>query len=89
MAGLNAKQPKAVAAAASAINEALVYVSCYSILDIAQQHYRAFGVKVVPPGPIFKILPKIFGHSDKNVRAEVGICLSTKPKCIHKLSMRF
>lgn len=30
----------------------------------------AYGPKVVPPKMILKNLPKIFGHSDKNVRAE-------------------
>jgi len=29
-----------------------------------------FGIQVAPPPPILKALPKIFGHSDKNVRAE-------------------
>jgi cytoskeleton-associated protein 5 len=29
-----------------------------------------FGAQVVPPQPVLKILPKIFAHSDKTVRAE-------------------
>ena len=33
-------------------------------------HSSAYGPKVVPPKLILKNLPKIFGHSDKNVRAE-------------------
>ena len=32
--------------------------------------YRLFGTQVVPTPPVLKILPKIFGHSDKTVRAE-------------------
>ncbi len=31
---------------------------------------RAFGIQVTPPPPILKVLPKIFSHSDKTVRAE-------------------
>ena len=30
----------------------------------------AFGAQIVPPSPILKILPKIFSHTDKTVRAE-------------------
>lgn len=29
-----------------------------------------FGTQVTPPTPILKVLPKIFGHSDKTVRSE-------------------
>ena len=32
--------------------------------------FRQFGTTVVPPPPVLKALPKIFGHSDKTVRAE-------------------
>ena len=32
--------------------------------------FHNFGVKLVDPKPILKQLPKIFGHADKNVRAE-------------------
>lgn len=32
--------------------------------------YRVFGTHVVPPPPVLKTLPKIFAHTDKNVRAE-------------------
>jgi protein STU2 len=32
--------------------------------------FHNFGVKVVQPNPILKTLPKVFGHADKNVRAE-------------------
>lgn len=31
---------------------------------------RIFGIQTTPPPPILKALPKIFGHSDKTVRAE-------------------
>ena len=31
---------------------------------------RVFGTQVVPTPPILKVLPKIFAHSDKTVRAE-------------------
>ncbi|KDQ20349.1 hypothetical protein BOTBODRAFT_153038 [Botryobasidium botryosum FD-172 SS1] len=52
--GLAAKQPKVVAGSVTALKDIV----------------RAYGPKVVPPGPILKSLPKIFGHSDKTVRAE-------------------
>jgi hypothetical protein len=32
--------------------------------------YTAFGGRVVDPKPVLKQLPKLFGHADKNVRAE-------------------
>jgi len=32
--------------------------------------YHAYGCKTVEPKPILKLLPKLFGHADKNVRAE-------------------
>ncbi|KAL4778052.1 armadillo-type protein [Aspergillus varians] len=32
--------------------------------------YHNFGCKVVDPKPVLKALPKVFGHADKNVRAE-------------------
>jgi len=32
--------------------------------------YREFGLQVTSPAPILKVLPKIFAHTDKNVRAE-------------------
>ncbi|KTW25567.1 hypothetical protein T552_03427 [Pneumocystis carinii B80] len=52
--GLNAKFPKLVAATTNAIKEI----------------YRLFGVKTVDPRPVLKILPKLFAHSDNNVRKE-------------------
>ncbi|KAI0321641.1 ARM repeat-containing protein [Amylostereum chailletii] len=52
--GLNAKQPKVVTGTISALKEVV----------------RQFGIQVTPPGPVLKTLPKIFGHSDKTVRAE-------------------
>ncbi|QRV72838.1 CLASP amino-terminal protein [Ceratobasidium sp. AG-Ba] len=54
MPGLGAKQPKAVLGTVNALREMI----------------SAYGPKVVPPKAILKNLPKIFGHSDKNVRAE-------------------
>jgi len=32
--------------------------------------YSSFGAKTVDPKPVLKALPKLFGHADKNVRAE-------------------
>jgi len=32
--------------------------------------YSAFGARTVDPKPVLKQLPKLFGHTDKNVRAE-------------------
>jgi len=32
--------------------------------------FHAYGCKTVDPKPVLKILPKAFGHADKNVRAE-------------------
>ncbi|ESK96943.1 spindle pole body [Moniliophthora roreri MCA 2997] len=52
--GLGAKQPKAVAGCVTALKEIM----------------RLFGIQTTPPPPILKSLPKIFGHTDKTVRAE-------------------
>jgi len=51
---ISAKQPKVIAAALAA----LVTI------------FHSYGCKVVDPKPVLKILPKAFGHADKNVRAE-------------------
>ncbi|OKL61602.1 hypothetical protein UA08_03774 [Talaromyces atroroseus] len=51
---LSAKQPKVVAAGLAAITAI----------------YHNYGCKLVDPKPVLKILPKVFGHADKNVRAE-------------------
>jgi hypothetical protein len=48
------KQPKIIAATLAALREI----------------YKAYGVKTVEPKPTLKALPKIYGHADKNVRAE-------------------
>ena len=40
-------------------------MACYS-----QMSPRLFGPQATPPTPILKVLPKIFGHSDKTVRSE-------------------
>ena len=56
LAGLSNKQPKIVA----------------STLHALAALYHAYGVKVVEPKPALKSLPKVFGHADKNVRAEAS-----------------
>ncbi|EMC98228.1 hypothetical protein BAUCODRAFT_105376 [Baudoinia panamericana UAMH 10762] len=48
------KQPKIIAATLSALTSV----------------YHAYGCKVVEPKSVIKQLPKVFGHADKNVRAE-------------------
>ncbi|KAI9315486.1 armadillo-type protein [Dichotomocladium elegans] len=55
--GLNAKQPKLVTQTVVVLKELI----------------RQFGApKVVNPKPILKSIPKLFGHTDKNVRAETS-----------------
>lgn len=51
---LSHKQPKVVAAALAALT----------------QIFHNYGCKTADPKPILKMLPKVFGHADKNVRAE-------------------
>src|SRR5205809_6222191 len=51
---LSHKQPKIIAATLAALTAV----------------YHNYGCKVVDPKPVLKILPKVFGHADKNVRAE-------------------
>ncbi|KAK6376695.1 hypothetical protein LTR64_000073 [Lithohypha guttulata] len=51
---LSNKQPKVIAATLNALT----------------QIYHNFGVKIVDPKAVLKVLPKIYGHADKNVRAE-------------------
>ncbi|KAI2601807.1 armadillo-type protein [Hypoxylon sp. NC1633] len=51
---ISAKQPKVIAAALAALTTI----------------FHAYGCKVADPKPVLKILPKAFGHADKNVRAE-------------------
>lgn len=53
---LSHKQPKIVAATLAALTAI----------------YHAYGVKIVDPKPVLKQLPKVFGHADKNVRAEAS-----------------
>ncbi|OLN87603.1 Spindle pole body component alp14 [Colletotrichum chlorophyti] len=50
---LSNKQPKVVAAAITALTAI----------------YHNYGCKTVDPKPVLKVLPKAFGHADKNVRA--------------------
>jgi hypothetical protein len=54
--GLSNKQPKIVAATLGAITAL----------------HHAYGVKIVEPKQSLKSLPKVFGHADKNVRAEAS-----------------
>ena len=51
---LSNKQPKVIAATLSAITAI----------------FHNFGIKIVEPKTVLKSLPKVFGHADKNVRAE-------------------
>ena len=51
---LSAKQPKVVAATLSALTSL----------------YHAYGCKTIEPKPVLKHLPQVYGHADKNVRAE-------------------
>jgi hypothetical protein len=51
---LGNKQPKVIAAT----------------LDALTQLYHAYGCKTIDPKPVLKILPKVYGHADKNVRAK-------------------
>ncbi|KAJ5086961.1 Armadillo-like helical [Penicillium alfredii] len=51
---LSHKVPKVIAAALTALTTV----------------YHNFGCKIVDPKPTLKALPKVFGHADKNVRAE-------------------
>ncbi|KAI0928788.1 hypothetical protein AcV7_008830 [Taiwanofungus camphoratus] len=52
--GLGAKQPKVVAGCVTALKEIM----------------RVFGTSSTPPAPVLKTFPKIFAHTDKNVRSE-------------------
>ncbi len=51
---LSHKQPKVIAATLSTIT----------------LMFHNFGCKILDPKPVLKTLPKVFGHADKNVRAE-------------------
>ncbi|KAI4868193.1 armadillo-type protein [Hypoxylon rubiginosum] len=51
---MSAKQPKVIAAALAALTTI----------------FHNYGCKIADPKPVLKILPKAFGHADKNVRAE-------------------
>ena len=53
---LSHKQPKIIA----------------STLAAMTQLYHAYGVKIIDPKPVLKAMPKLFGHADKNVRAEAS-----------------
>lgn len=51
---LSHKQPKVIAAT----------------LDALAQIYHAYGCKTIEPKSVLKLLPKVYGHADKNVRAK-------------------
>ncbi|KAJ8107544.1 hypothetical protein OPT61_g8795 [Boeremia exigua] len=51
---LSHKQPKVIAAT----------------LDALTQIYHAYGCKTIEPKSVLKLLPKAYGHADKNVRAK-------------------
>ncbi|GIZ44704.1 hypothetical protein CKM354_000789500 [Cercospora kikuchii] len=51
---LSHKTPKMIVAALSALKEI----------------YHAYGCKVVEPKPVLKLMPKMYGHANKDVRAE-------------------
>ncbi len=51
---LSAKQPKLVAASLTALTAI----------------FHDYGCKTADPKPVLKVLPKVFGHADKSVRAE-------------------
>jgi len=53
---LSHKQPKVIAATLAATTAI----------------FHNFGIKLVEPKPVLKTLPKVFGHADKNVRAEAS-----------------
>ncbi|KAK2757659.1 Microtubule-associated protein, microtubule dynamics during spindle orientation [Arachnomyces sp. PD_36] len=54
LSALSHKQPKVIAAALATLTAI----------------FHNFGCKVVDFKPVLKVLPKVFGHADKNVRAE-------------------
>jgi protein STU2 len=56
LSGLSSKQPKVVAATLAALTAI----------------YHNYGCKTADPKPVLKALPKVFGHADKNVRAEAS-----------------
>ncbi|EJD44042.1 ARM repeat-containing protein [Auricularia subglabra TFB-10046 SS5] len=66
VAGLGAKQPKTVAGCVTALKEIV----------------RVFGIQPVSPALILKALPKIFGHTDKTVRAEGTALCQAIYQCI-------
>jgi len=87
--GLDKKQPKIVAACVSILAEAVKYNSSlfsfffsFFLSDNLSAHTtvcvtfaRGFGPQTLNPKPVLKAIPKIFGHADNAVRAEVGLVL--------------
>lgn len=41
-----------------------------AVLSTFTAMYHAYGCKAIEPKPVVQALPKVFGHADKNVRAE-------------------
>ncbi len=46
----------------------LVVATTHALVEI----FKLFGAKTVSPKPIIPIIPKLFGHADKNVRAQAS-----------------
>lgn len=74
MPGLSAKQPKTVAGCVAALKEviryAVTFTDHFKFTHISTHVLSLFGIQVTPPTPVLKVLPKIFAHTDKTVRAE-------------------
>ena len=79
MKGFTNKQPKIVAASVLVLNRALQWVDNFNgslseyVLYCPLPPHREFGAKVINVKMLMKAVPPLFEHSDKNVRAEVGI----------------
>lgn len=84
--GLAAKQPKVVAGSVSVLKDMVRYVTtCTRVHPLSQCSFyslcrpsgRLFGPKTINLKPILPLLPKIFAHADKTVRAEgTGLALA-------------
>jgi cytoskeleton-associated protein 5 len=68
--GIDAKQPKIVAGCIGCLKDLIEYASQALETTFGSPH-RSFGVTAVGNiKPLLKVIPKVFGHSDKTVRAE-------------------
>ena len=75
------------------------YTNCYSLTLCFFSYfvdYSEFGGKIFALKPVVKVLPKLFDHSDKNVREEVNKYLSysgiknyDRIKLFHNIFMNF